>query len=333
MAPGGSGTNQTPFRFRLNRDVACGAPLNFTLTVRSGGTLPRQYQLSVQSGQPAATSRTFSYTGPPVPIPDNNATGVNLKIPVSGLSGAISSVRFRINGSNCASNTGVGLEHTFVGDLVLRLIAPSGTAVTLISQPGGGLAEGRNFCNTLPDDAATVSIQNILSSGPPPLGPPYTGTFKPASPLAAFALEDPNGTWTLNVSDRASQDIGAVRAFSILITTYQCEDNRPFLISAAELSRDGQTQELIARVTLRNEGRASSGPVSLTAATLGNSTDKVRVAGSLPQPLGDIAPGQAANFTLRFDGTNFPPGSNVILLYLCSYSGGTFSGGHGLIAP
>ena len=333
LAPGGSGSNLNPFKFRLESSLACGARADFTLSVKAAsGVLSRSYRFSVQTGQLSAPG-TFSYTGPPVPIPDSNSAGVNVSVPVSGLSGAIGSIRFRIDGTNCNSSTGVGLDHTFIGDLVLRLTSPAGTTVTLMSQPGGPLNAGRNFCNTLLDDAASTSIQDIRSSGAPPLGPPYTGTFRPASPLSAFAGQNPNGTWTLNVIDRATPDTGNVRAFSILITTYQCEDSRPFLVSGAELSRAAQSNELLARITLRNDGISASGPISLTAASLGNSADRVNVTGALPVPVGNLAPGQAATFTLRFDGAKFPPGANVTLLYLCSYSGGTFSGGHGLIAP
>jgi pimeloyl-ACP methyl ester carboxylesterase len=84
-----------------------------------------------------------------------------------------------------------------------------GTTVTLLNRPGGG-GPGINFCNTtLDDDGGLSSIQNINAALAP-----YTGTFTPASPLAAFRGQNPNGTWRLRVGDFAGGDTGSVRAFS-----------------------------------------------------------------------------------------------------------------------
>ena len=107
-----------------------------------------------------------------------------------------------------------------MGDLTLRLTSPAGTTVTLMSAPGGVNNFGQNFCNTLFDDAGTASIQNIL-----PTGAPYTGTYRPASPLAAFNGENPNGNWTLQAIDSTRPDAGILRAFSILVYTYDCQQN------------------------------------------------------------------------------------------------------------
>ena len=100
---------------------------------------------------------------------------------------------------------------------MISLTSPAGTTVVLASHPGGALNSGNNFCQTVLDDAATNSIQNVTAAGAP-----YTGTFAPANPLAAFIGEDPNGTWTLTVSDLAFFDTGSVRAFSLILTTFSC---------------------------------------------------------------------------------------------------------------
>ena len=44
--------------------------------------------------------------------------------------------------SAAAGATTVGLDHTFVGDLVAKLTSPSGTTVTLFSHPGGSGTAG-----------------------------------------------------------------------------------------------------------------------------------------------------------------------------------------------
>jgi subtilisin-like proprotein convertase family protein len=51
---------------------------------------------------------------------------------------------------------------------------------------------------------------------------PFTGSFKPASPLAAFRGQNADGTWVLGVSDVVPVDSGSVRAFSLLVTGFSC---------------------------------------------------------------------------------------------------------------
>jgi hypothetical protein len=87
-----------------------------------------------------------------------------------------------------------------------------------MNQPGGVNNSGHNFCNTTLDDESTgASIQSIT-----PAQAPYATSFKPNALLSAFDGQNPNGTWTLNVSDRAVGDLGSVRTFSLIITSSAC---------------------------------------------------------------------------------------------------------------
>jgi subtilisin-like proprotein convertase family protein len=217
---GQSANNITPFTFTVANSATCGALINFALTVNVSNSNdgPQTFTFSVQTGQPNTT--VVSYTGPPVPINPNIASTVTIPITVSGLSSPIGDLNFSIDGSSCTSAIGattVGLDHSWVGDLRITLTSPQGTTVTLMDQPGGPLNSGNNFCNTLLDDGATALIQAIT-----PAGAPYTGTFKPASPLAAFNGQNGNGTWILTVSDLVPLDGGNVRAFSLTFTNFVC---------------------------------------------------------------------------------------------------------------
>jgi subtilisin-like proprotein convertase family protein len=219
---GQSANNITPFAFTLANSVPCGAVINFSLTVNVANSDdgPQTSTFSVQTGQPNNVPVVVSYTGPPVPINPNIASTVNIPIEVSGLSGPIGDLNFSFDGSSCTSAVGattVGFDHSWVGDLRITLTSPQGTTVTLMDQPGGPLNSGNNFCNTVLDDAATALIQAIT-----PAGAPYTGTFKPTSPLAAFNGQNGNGTWTLTVSDLVPLDGGNVRAFSLRFTSFVC---------------------------------------------------------------------------------------------------------------
>ncbi len=217
---GQSANNVTPFAFTLANTAPCGLVIDFTLTVNAANSNdgPQSFAFRVQTGE--AHTTVISYTGPPVPIDPNIPNTVTIPIEVSGLSGPIGGLKFSFDGSSCTADAGaptVGLDHTWVGDLVITLTSPQGTSVTLMNQAGGALNSGNNFCNTLLDDSGSVSIQSIT-----PAGNPYTGTFKPANPLAAFNGQNGNGTWTLTVSDVAAFDGGNVRAFSLRFTTFAC---------------------------------------------------------------------------------------------------------------
>jgi subtilisin-like proprotein convertase family protein len=216
----GVGNNTTPFTFNVASTVPCSTLLSFTLTVTYTGGNPLALSFKVPTGN-ADAPVTIAYAGAAKAIPDNNATGINIPLAVSGLTGKISDLNFKIGGATCTTTAGatsVGIDHTWVGDLVITLKSPQGTVVTLVNQAGGVLNEGHNFCNTtLDDESAGGTIQNVTASQAP-----YSGSFKPANPLSTFDGQTPNGTWTLNVADRGVADTGNVRAFSLTITTQSC---------------------------------------------------------------------------------------------------------------
>lgn len=217
--PASSGrVNTTPFAVEVAGDVPCGRLIDLKLTVSYGedGGYPSVFNFQMPVGRPQ--DKTMSYTGPAVPIYDYSTATVPLT--VGGINGSINDINFRFDGNSCSTASGsanAGLDHTYVGDLVVTLTSPRGTTVTLIDGAGGG---GNNFCNTLLDDEAKgISIQETGSGSAP-----FSGAFKPASPLAAFRGEDPNGRWTLRVSDTAGGDIGSVRAFSLIVSgSAQCD--------------------------------------------------------------------------------------------------------------
>ena len=195
--------------------------LRFTLTVNYTGNGPHPVVLNftVATGRPIATPSHFAYTGPPVAIPDNNPNGIDIPLPVS-FSGAIARAVFNIDGTACSAiegSTTVGVDHTWVGDLAFTLTSPGGKTVTLINQAGGPGNSGNNFCQTLLSDSAITPVQSVLV-----VQAPFTGPWKPASPLAAFSGDTADGTWVLHASDAAFQDTGSVRAFSLDLSWFDC---------------------------------------------------------------------------------------------------------------
>src|ERR1700712_54885 len=164
---------------------------------------------------PPATPVTFSYTGPAVPIPDSAGADVGgtpafASLPVAA-TGNVFAITFSIDGTACSATAGsttVGLDHTFVNDLQLSLIAPNSTSVLVINRTDGG---GNNFCQTVLDDqSAGGSIQAVATAQAP-----FTGNFTPSSPLAGFQGQPANGTWQLEAQDFFVGDLGNIRAFSV----------------------------------------------------------------------------------------------------------------------
>ena len=151
---------------------------------------------------------TFVSNGRSTPIPDNDPNGIQstIQVPVSLV---IEDLELAIDGLGACStdpaDTNNGINHSWVGDLVIKLKSPAGTEVTLLNREGGA---GHNFCDTVLDDEAPSPL-----SGPAP----FSGSFKPSQPLSAFDGENAQGMWTLSVSDNEAQDTGALNACSLRI--------------------------------------------------------------------------------------------------------------------
>jgi len=221
LAPGLSAASAAPYLISVSPSAPCGAklPLTFTAAFTGRGNGPISFNFTVQTGRASTTPTTTSYSGPVVAIPDSNAAGVNIPLNVSG--GSIAKVVLRLDGTACDAGIGtttVGVDHTWVGDLIFRLTSPSGTTATLINQAGGALNSGNNFCQTVLVDGSANSIQAVT-----PGQAPFTGTFSPANPESIFSGENASGVWTLNVSDNAALDTGHVRAFSLDVSGFSCD--------------------------------------------------------------------------------------------------------------
>ena len=214
---GGTGTNSVPFRIAVGSAHPCGTAISLRLNVTSGqGNFVYNFTIPSGTAGGPGPAQPFAYTGAPVAIPDNNTTGASASVVVSGVTGTIADVNLRFDGSACSAavaSTTVGLDHTYLGDLVITLTSPQGTVVTLSNRSGVG---GNNLCGTEFDDNSTSPFANVTAAGNP-----WTGTYSPATALSALNGQNANGTWTLKVVDAAAQDTGSIRAFRILISTNQ----------------------------------------------------------------------------------------------------------------
>jgi subtilisin-like proprotein convertase family protein len=213
--PVGATAMSAPFTLTLAANYDAGAPVSLRAKVSFVGAYsPQTRDAAVQTGQPSDTVVDVAYAGAPVPIPDFSTVGADASVSVSGV-GRMSRVSFSVDGTACSTDTGsstVGIDHTFVGDLVGMLTSPSGTQVVLFANRG---ASGNNICQAVFVDSATQSIADAVSADAP-----FTGQWAPEQPLNSVLGETADGTWTLHVEDTASVDVGSIRAFSLHLSGF-----------------------------------------------------------------------------------------------------------------
>ena len=198
--------------------------------------------LDKHRGTLAFTTTTFPSTDTPLALPDVTTTTSTLTVaPIAG------------NPTVVSVRVGLNLTHTFDSDLRITLIAPNNTQVVLSNRNGGG---GQNYTGTFFDDSASTAI----AAGTPP----FTGSFRPESPLSAFAGGPASGTWRLQIEDLANVDVG-----TLLNWTLELTDSRTSvkLGNSMDQNNDG-TQSTSFGVDTYSTPRSTSGiPFSVPYAT------------------------------------------------------------------
>ena len=193
IAPGATATQG--ITFTVPSSTPCGTVLTLSVNITSSlGPVTRT--INLQIGTPTSqTPPTVYGTGNiATPIPDVSTVDIPVLVTDPGVVGDVN-VRLRLN-------------HTFDGDLVISLISPDGTSVALATNRGGSgdnYGAGANDCSgifTIFDDSAGTAIGAGIA--------PFTGSFRPESPLAGFSGHTMTGTWTLRVADTATLDTGTV---------------------------------------------------------------------------------------------------------------------------
>jgi subtilisin-like proprotein convertase family protein len=97
----------------------------------------------------------------------------------------------------------VDVTHSYVSDLLVRIIHPSGTFIDVFSQ---GCTNNEDFDITFDDEAGALVC-----------GSPTVGTFVPNESLSAFNGLEAQGDWTILIADFVAQDTGNLNDWSITI--------------------------------------------------------------------------------------------------------------------
>ncbi len=138
-------------------------------------------------------------------ISDDEPNIANLTFPVNGLvRSTITDVMIRLN-----------IEHTSVSDLSATLTSPDGTSTVLFSQPGAG-CDQPNLQITLDDGA--FNTYNDLLIACSDMAPAITGSYQPNQFFSVFDGKDPNGDWTISISDGIAGNGGTIIAAELVIS-------------------------------------------------------------------------------------------------------------------
>jgi subtilisin-like proprotein convertase family protein len=96
------------------------------------------------------------------------------------------------------------IRHPFVSDLYLYLVAPDGTTLLIAYAVG---ADSDDFYRTRLYDGAAQPI--FAGMGP------FTGDFRPDSPLAPLSGRNAGGIWRLRIEDHVFRDMGVLYEWSL----------------------------------------------------------------------------------------------------------------------
>ena len=198
IASGGSASSNAPhFMIALSPAIPCGTILSFDLYVTGTEGGPFHATFTREVGQ------SLTPAGLPAAINDNSIATSTL---VVGQSSTLTDV-----------NVHVQINHTWVGDLKIQLQSPLGTVVTLLDRPGVPASPagcGNDNMDVTFDDASGFNPEGYC----PGTTPWYVGPAMPVTPLSALNGQNSAGTWTLIVSDNASQDVGAIVDWDLITT-------------------------------------------------------------------------------------------------------------------
>ncbi|HEX7997611.1 MAG TPA: M36 family metallopeptidase [Pyrinomonadaceae bacterium] len=257
-------TSSQAISYTVPAATACGSAINLPIVVNSSlGQVTRNYLLRVGTPSGTTAPTTTGSGNISVPIPDVATAEVPINITDAG---AIADVNVRLR-----------LNHTFDGDLLISLIHPDGTSITLSDNRGSSgdnFGSGNNDCSgthTVFDDAAATAIASGTA--------PYVGSFRPALPLNGLNGKDALGTWKLRVADTAAQDTGTIGCVQIEITRqgFACSpvNQLPPVRRPGDFDGDGLTDLLIFRPNEGNWYVRNSSDGSTTVQNWGLSTDKL----------------------------------------------------------
>lgn len=148
--------------------------------------------ITFKTGESASAQTVSGEASPMLDIPDNRADGVSSIIPITA-SGNVARIRVSVD-----------IQHTYIGDLRVVLVAPSGRRAVLHANIGG-------------------SSDDLVAA------------YDSASPgvLTNMIGQPMSGQWMLRVSDRVAEDVGVLRKWGIELTSASAGSSPHLVVAAA----------------------------------------------------------------------------------------------------
>ncbi len=202
-APGQLVTNTTPFVFSTAPAFVCGTQIQFTdLASCTGRTTTNVIPLA--SGNSGSSVRSDNNTAAAI---QDFVTTLSTNI-VAGFDGLLNKVTVSLY-----------LTHSWDADLIITLISPDGTTNLLSNKRGSsgdnfGSAATPDSSRTTFDDYAGVAITNGTA--------PFVGSFRPEQTFTVYTGKSGaavNGPWVLSILDNGIADVGALQAWSLMLTS------------------------------------------------------------------------------------------------------------------
>jgi subtilisin-like proprotein convertase family protein len=153
------------------------------------------------------------------------------------------------------------ISHTYISDLDVDLISPSGDRVTLFDRPGVPATNfgcnGNNIQATF-DDEATLTADDFENTCDFNVPFAIEGSYQPIDPLAEFTGDNPFGNWTFELTDNFAEDGGELVSWDLEI----CRSSDPIMPPIASnnlpLSVEQSGTEIISDQELLFTGSSAS---------------------------------------------------------------------------
>jgi secreted trypsin-like serine protease len=161
-------------------------------------------------GVPLAVGQEFSGSGARIPAVGTvgKAATYPLAMDVQGFEGTVSTVSLRL-----------GLTHSRASDLDIRLVAPDGTTITVLSDAGGDERFDQTEVLVLQTAGARgpgAAVGTIVGPTDHEPDPQWLSEPAPAD-LGALAGIDPNGRWELLVADDQQGAMGRLSSWTLVL--------------------------------------------------------------------------------------------------------------------
>jgi subtilisin-like proprotein convertase family protein len=298
------------FTFTVDFGLACGDVIIATLQLQDGATNLGTVTYNFTTGALSAPRPVVNYSSGNITVPIPDVSTVDVPIDVTDV-GVVHDINVRVR-----------LNHSFDGDLEIRLVHPDGTAVLLSNKRGGGgdnFGAGANDCSGTPTLFDDSSLNSILGGVAP-----FAGSFRPEQALSSLNGKAISGTWKLRITDTASGDVGTIGCaqLDIVRREHLCcpfTDGQPTIDPAPPTTVTAEScnppnnaidpdEVVTVEFPLRNVGTAPTASLVATLLPGGGVTPQ-----SGPQNYGQLSPvdpGSTASrpFTFRAHGSC---GSNV----------------------